>query len=306
MDEIFPGGFVNLTSLGFLCRESLVNIRRNGLMSLAALGTVTMALTVLGASLWSAYRLNEYARQQPQMFNQIDVFLPTEASRDESNALRTRLQSDPAVAVAKLVSKETAWAELQSDTPSLTDSLPDNPLPDKLEVRAKDPAQIGALAVRLRDTNQFPEIAKVFDAGAEVREMLAVARLIKLIGGGVAAGLFIATLFIVQNTIRLTVFARRREIRIMQMVGATPNFIRLPLLLEGLFHGVVGAVIAGGIILFFGREVSQAVASIHSPLAGNLPSGIGPLDVIGGIVAIGAFVGILGSHLSMRRFLKQI
>ena len=136
--------------------------------------------------------------------------------------------------------------------------------------------------------------------------MLAVARLIKLIGGGVAAGLFIATLFIVQNTIRLTVFARRREIRIMQMVGATPNFIRLPLLLEGLFHGVVGAVIAGCIILFFGREVSQAVASIHSPLAGNLPSGIGPLDVIGGIIAIGAFVGLLGSHLSMRRFLKQI
>jgi cell division transport system permease protein len=297
---------VNVTSLGFLCRESLLNIRRNGLMSLAALGTVTMALTVLGASLWSAYRLNEYARQQPQMFNQIDVFLPTEASRDEANSLQTKLQTDPAVAVAKLVPKETAWAELQSDTPSLTDSLPDNPLPDKLEVRAKDPAQIGALAVRLRDANQFPEIAKVFDAGAEVREMLAVARLIKLIGGGVAAGLFIATLFIVQNTIRLTVFARRREIRIMQMVGATPNFIRLPLLLEGLFHGVVGAVIAGGIILFFGREVSQAVVSIRSPLVGNLPSGIGPLDVIGGIIAIGAFVGLLGSHLSMRRFLKQI
>ncbi len=297
---------MNLTSLGFLCRESLLNIRRNGLMSLAALGTVTVALTVLGASLWSAYRLNEYARQQPQMFNQIDVFLPVEAKREQADDLRTKLQADPAVAVAKLVPKEAAWAELQSDTPSLTDALPDNPLPDKLEVRAKDPAQIGTLALRLRDPKEFPEIVKVFDAGAEVREMLAVARLIKLIGGGVALGLFIATLFIVQNTIRLTVFARRREIRIMQMVGATPNFIRLPLLLEGLFHGVVGAAISGGIILFFGREVSRAVVSIHSPLTGNVPSAIGPLDVLGGIVAIGAFVGLLGSHLSMRRFLKQI
>ena len=297
---------MNLTSLGFLCRESLQNIRRNGLMSVAALGTVTVALTVLGASLWSAYRLNEYARQQPQMFNQIDVFLPVESSREQAAALKTKLETEPAIAVARLIPKEKAWAELQSDTPSLTEALPDNPLPDKLEVRAKDPAQIGNLAVRLRDANQFPEIAKVFDAGAEVREMLAVARLIKLIGGSVALGLFIATLFIVQNTIRLTVFARRREIRIMQMVGATPNFIRLPLLLEGLFHGVVGAIIAGGVILFFGRAVSQAVASIHSPLAGNLPSAIGPFDVLGGILAIGAFVGLLGSHLSMRRFLKQI
>ena len=297
---------MNLISLGFLCRECLLNIRRNGLMSLAALGTVTVALTVLGSSLWSAYRLNEYARQQPQMFNQMDVFLPASADREQANDLKTKLEADPSVAVAKLVTKERAWAELQSDTPSLTEAMPENPLPDKLEVRAKNPAQVTALAVRLRDPNQFPEIERVFDAGADVRKMLAIARLIKVIGGGVALGLFIATLFIVQNTIRLTVFARRREIRIMQMVGATPNFIRLPLLLEGLFHGVVGGLLAGGIILFFGREVSQAVASIHSPLIGDVPSQAGPLDVIGGIIAIGAFVGLLGSHLSMRRFLKQI
>ena len=297
---------MSFSSLGFLFRECFFNIRRNGLMSLAALGTVTVALTVLGASLWSAYRLNEYARQQPQTFNQIDVFLPADAPRDKAIDLQTRLQTLPSIAQVGLVTKEQAWADLHSENAALTDALTENPLPDKLEVAARDPAQIGAIAAMLRDTTQYPDVEKVFDASAEVRKMLAFARLIKTIGGGTAIGLFIATLFIVQNTIRLTVFARRREIRIMQLVGATPNFIRLPLLLEGLFHGICGAAIAGGVILLCGRQVSEFVQQVKSPLIGDVPTHIGPIQVVGLLIAIGAFVGLVGSHLSMRRFLKQI
>ena len=132
------------------------------------------------------------------------------------------------------------------------------------------------------------------------------ARIVRVIGGSAALGLFAATLFIVQNTIRLTVFARRQEIRIMQLVGATPGFIRLPLLLEGVFHGVLGAVIAGGIVLFCGREVSRFVHTLNSPLVGDVPARLGPPEVIGGLIAIGAFVGLVGSYLSMRRFLRQM
>jgi len=297
---------MRLTSLLFLIQESFLNIRRNGLMSLAALGTVTVALTVLGASLWTAYRIHEIAQQQPQTFNEVDVFLRHEVEREQTLAVQKRLQALPDVKQARLVTKEQAWADLQLREPSLTEALPDDPLPDAFKIELKDAAHVDRLARTLRDKTQFKEIERVNEAGEEVRLMLGFARLVKVLGGCAALGLFIATLFIVQNTIRLTVFARRREIRIMQLVGATPGFIRFPLLLEGLFHGVVGALIAGGIVLFCGQEVSRFAAQMHSPLIGDVPSQIGPLEVVSGIIAIGAFIGLVGSHLSMRRFLKQV
>ncbi len=297
---------MGLGSFGFLIREGLLNIRRNGLMSLAALGTVTVALTVLGGSLWTAHRINEFAQLQPQKFNQVDVFLKPEVTREQSLAVQARVQLLPDVKSARLVTKEQAWARLQTDEPTITEAMPENPLPDKFEIEARDATHVDAMARQLRNTGQFPEVAKISDASKEVRTMLGFARIIRVLGGSVAVGLFVATLFIVQNTIRLTVFARRREIRIMQLVGATPGFIRFPLLLEGVFHGVVGAALASAIILLCGREVSRFVAQLNSPLLGDVPTHLGPADVVSGLIAIGAFVGLVGSYLSLRRFLKQI
>ncbi len=297
---------MNFSSIPFLIHEAFLNIRRNGLMSLAALGTVTMALAVFGASVWSAYRLNEIARMQPQKFNAVDVFLPADAARETALELQKKIEALPTVSRVRLTPKEAAWAQMQSQEPTMTDSLPENPLPDKLEVELKDASHVSELAKSLRRSDDYPDIEKVMDPGEEVRTLLSLAGLIRVIGLSVAVGLFAATLFIVQNTIRLTVFARRREIRVMQLVGATPGFIRMPLLLEGLFHGTVGAMIAAGVVLLCGREVSQFVASLKSPLFGDIPTLVGPVQVFFGLVAIGAFVGVAGSYLSMRRFLKQI
>ncbi len=295
-----------MNSLLFLLSEAWHNIRRNGLMTLAALGTVTVALTVLGATLWTAYRVNEYARQQPQKFNQIAVFLATDAEREQTEALQKKIEALPDVERVHLVTKETAWQQLQRVEAVLTDSLDGNPLPDKLEVDVKEAGQVSEMAKMLRDTNRFPEIDKVVDSSEAVKILLRFARLVKVIGGGAAVGLFIATLFIVHNTIRLTVFARRREIRIMQLVGATPNFNRLPLLLEGLFHGIVGGTIAAGILILSGREVSQFVGQLQSPLIGDIPAYFAPYQVALIVVLLGAVISLFGSSLAIRRFLKQI
>lgn len=296
---------MRLTSLLFLLHEGYLNVRRNGLMSVAALGTVAVTLTVLGASLWSVYRINEFAQQQPQTFNEIDVFLKSEQTREDAENLLPRLQQLPDVKRVHLIPREQAWKDLTSQDPTLTIAMPDDPLPDAFHIETADARNVQRLAVQLRDSKQFPEIERVTDAGSEVRIMLAFARLVKVIGGSAAAGLFIATLFIVYNTIRLTVFARRREIRIMQLVGATPWFIRLPLLLEGLFHGIAGAVIAGCIVLFFARQLASFVAQIHSPLVGDVPSQATPLKMMASLIVIGAFVGLTGSYLSIRRYLRQ-
>ena len=295
-----------MNSLIFLLTEAWHNIRRNGLMTLAALGTVTVALTVLGATLWTAYRVNEYARQQPQKFNQIAVFFSPDAERETSEAIQKKIQALPDVERVHLVTKETAWMQLQRDESVLTEALDGNPLPDKLEVDVKEASQVAETARTLRDTALFPEIDKVVDSGEVVKILLRFARLVKVIGGGAAVGLFVATLFIVHNTIRLTVFARRRELRIMQLVGATPNFNRLPLLLEGLFHGIVGGMIAAGILVLSGREVSQFVSSMHSPLVGDIPAYFAPYQVALIVVLLGAVISLFGSSLAIRRFLKQI
>jgi len=293
-------------SLTFLIGEAGRNIRRNGLMSLAALGTVTIALTVLGGTLWTTFRMSEFARSQPEKFNRIDVFLPPKAERSKAQDLLEKLQNKPEVKEVTLVTREEAWKMMEESQPVLTSALDENPLMDKLEVELKEASQVSQFAQSLRDKGEYPNIDKVLDAGEEVRNLINLSRVIRVIGGGLAVGLFIATLFIIHNTIRLTVFARKKEILIMQMVGATPWFIRLPLLLEGLFHGLMGGVIAGGLMLFAGHLVSQFVTSVHSPLSGEVPSLLSPATVFDIIAVTGAFLGILGSHLAIRRFLRQL
>jgi cell division transport system permease protein len=297
---------VKPSSLLFLIQEALLNIRRNGLMSLAALGTVSVALTVFGASTWTAHRINEYAGYQPQKFDQVDAFIKSGTSRDDVTDVQSRIRALGNIRQVTLVTREDAWARLQSSEPELTESVEGNPLPDKLEVEVTAAGGVAHLAKSLRDKKQFPEITQVNDAGEEVRTMLGFARMIRVIGGAAAIGLLAATLLIVQNTIRLTVFARRREIRIMQLVGATPRFIRLPLLLEGMFYGVVGAIVATGIVLLCGHEVSQFVTTLKSPLLTDVPTALGPKQVATGLIIVGGATGLIGSYLSARRFLRQI
>ena len=293
-------------SLLFLIQEAFYNIRRNGLMSLAALGTVTVALTVLGASLWTAYRINEIAQDEPKTFNEVDVFLSRQATRPETLDVIERVKKLPNVGAIRLVTREAAWAGMQSREPKLTLAMDTNPLPDKLEIEAVDPGKMDRMVRQLHEKTRFPEVADVTAASQEVNMLLGFARLVKVVGVAAALSLFVATLFIVQNTIRLTVFARRREIKIMQLVGATPGFIRFPLLLEGVFHGVVGAMIAGGVVLLCGHEVARFVHELNTPLVGDVPSRLGPVELISGLIAIGALVGLVGSHFAMRRFLKQV
>jgi cell division transport system permease protein len=234
------------------------------------------------------------------------VFLRTELTRDNAINVETRLAMLPDAKRVHLIPREQAWKDLTAQDPTLTVAMPDDPLPDAFHIEVADARNVERMALRLRDVGMFPEIERVTDAGSEVRIMLAFARLVKVIGGSAAAGLFVATLFIVYNTIRLTVFARRREIRIMQLVGATSWFIRVPLLLEGLFHGIAGAGIASCIVLFFARQLAVFVNQIHSPLIGDVPSQATPLKMVASLVLIGAFVGLTGSYLSIRRYLRQV
>jgi cell division transport system permease protein len=296
---------MSLGSLAFLIYEGCRNIWRNGLMSLAALGTVTVSLTILGASGLSAYCIHEIALRQPQKLNEIDVFLQVTTPRDTSVEVEERVKALPNVKSVTLITREEAWEETQAGQPALKETAIANPLPDALRVEAADVGSMDAMTARLRDPAMFPEVNWVNASNTEVRSLLALAHVIRVLGGTISFGLFTATLFIVYNTVRLTVFARRREIRIMQLVGATPRFIRFPLLMEGLFYGIAGAGIACGLLWLGAREISRFVRQLHSPLLADVTVRLSPIEFASGLIAIGALIGFIGSYLAARRFLRQ-
>jgi cell division transport system permease protein len=296
---------MRITSLFFLIGESLRNIRRNGLMSLAALSTVAIAMSVLGGAVFSLYRLHQFAEAQPRQF-EIAVFMQPDADRAKTDGVQRRIGMLPGVESVTLYSREQAWKDNNPLYGKVKDSLDENPLPDSLQVRVRDPKQTAHMSAILSDTDQFPEVEAVRDAHDEIVKLFAVSRLVRNVGGAAAALLFLATGLVIQNTIRLTVHARRKEIRIMQLVGATPGFIKLPMVLEGILYGAIGAAIAGGLVLLAAYQVSTYGSQFRSPLTAPISAPADPWVVVGLIVAAGALVGWVGSALSVRRFLRRI
>jgi cell division transport system permease protein len=301
---------MSLSSIAFLCEEAFRNIRRNGLMSLAALTTVAISMAVLGGSLFALYRLHQFAEAQPRQF-EIVVFLYNKVAREDAAQLQKRLSALPGVASVHLVPREEALVEMEEEDKRqgrrIVEALAgENPLPDRLDVRLSDPKQTAAFTALLRNPDRFPQVETVRDDRETLDRLIATSRLIRNVGGIIALLLFIATAFVIQNTIRLTVFARRREIRIMQLVGATSGFIRFPLVLEGIFYGVAGSVIASGTVILVLHQISAYVGRFQTPLAQGLPQAVKPLLIVAFLAALGAIVGWLGSALSIRRFLKRI
>lgn len=301
---------MRVTTLLYQFEEAGKNIRRNGLMSLAALSTVLLAMAVLGAVSYALYRLHQFADSQPRQM-EMEVFLNTGVERAKTLETIQKIQQLPGVAYAVLYPREKAWQAMQhsvsSNGQALGDALGDeNPLPDRIDVKPKDPQDTLLLAAALRNVKAFPDIHKVLDSREDLDNLLRLNRLVTNIGSLAGIALFLATALVIQNTIRLTVFARRKEIRIMQLVGATSGFIRLPMILEGIIYGVFGAAAAAGLVLLLANQISQYTNAFASPLTQNLPPAIAPIVFFGVLTGIGALVGWMGSLLSLRKFLKRI
>ena len=235
---------MTFSGLAFLVDDAAKSIRRNGLMSVAALTTVTIAMSVFGGSLFAIYRLKQFADSQPRKF-EILAFVRPKATPQQVEDVRARIAAIPGVADVKLYPMDQTLRDLQVEdrrqhTEIMASLDGDNPLPDRLDVRVSDPDITVGVSAQLRSP-RFPELEQVSDENDALAKLIALANVIRNVGGAVAILLFAATAFVIQNTIRLTIYARRREMRVMQLVGATPAFIRLPLLLEGIFYGVAGA-----------------------------------------------------------------
>lgn len=291
---------MNLRSIEFLIEEALVGVRRNGLMAVASITTIALSLAILASFCLFILGAHDFAQQELNKF-EIAVYIKSDASRQTAIDVENKIKDMPAVKSVILYPKEQAWPEFKKSFPQLdTAGLALNTLPDKLRVTIGDPEQTTRIADSIRNM-QF--VDNVIDGRVERKYVTAVAQFVKWFGIIASIALLAATVFIISNAIRLTVFVRRREIKIMQMVGATNTFIRIPLVLEGMIFGASGALIAFGLIgagmTYFGSAASRML-----PMMQSVSTNVERTQMLIALLIGGTLIGAAGSFVSIRRFLK--
>ena len=294
---------MKISTLEYFVREVFNSLKRNNWMSVASVGTVAVSLFIFGMFLMLVMNMNKMVESLESQV-QIKVYLKDNFSRDDARALEVDLKNMQGVEKVTFVPKEEAmekFKERLGDQKTLLEALDDtNPLPDSFEVMLIQPELVKTAAEAI-EKYEGVEAAKY---GQDVMEHLFdITRLIRIFGFALMFVLALATLFIIANTIRLTVFARRKEIAIMKYVGATDWFIRWPFVLEGMVMGLFGSLIASMILRFSYAGITAKIYSTLAffPLIPEYPF----LDYVTCVVMLGGMImGAIGSAVSIKRFLK--
>ena len=287
----------------YFIREVCRSLKRNNWMSLASVGTVAVSLFIFGMFMMLVMNMNKMADSLESQV-QINVYLQDDVSREQARDIEKDLKNLQGVEQVTFVSREEAmerFKERLGDQKTLLEALDEtNPLPDSFEVMITQPELVKTAAASIERYDGV-ESARY---GQDVMEHLFdMTRLIRIFGFSIMLVLALATLFIIANTIRLTVFARRKEIAIMKYVGATDWFIRWPFILEGRVMGLFGSIIAAIVLRFAYTGVVEAIyeSLAFFPLIPTYPF----INYVTFLVIIsGMIIGATGSALSLKRFLK--
>jgi cell division transport system permease protein len=295
---------------GFFLREALRALRRNAVPSFAAVATVLVTVLVLGVFI-PVVQATTGAANEIREKVLVDVYLKSKATDADIARVRNKIEQDtPGVGRVEFISKEQAIAaEREAGRGDFYDLLGSNPLPDLLRVTPDRPEDI----VQVRDalapmspsgkrTVIDSSIDEVKDRKENTDKILSATRVVKLTMGLLAGLLALASLLLVANTIRLSMYARRREVEVMKLVGATDWFIRWPFVIEGVLVGALGGITA--IVL-----LGVVKVSLVDPLAKDFALIAAPDTMNFGLliaVLLSSAVGVsaLGSGLSLRRFLR--
>lgn len=292
----------------FFFNEAINSLVRNWVMSMAAIVTVLVSMLVLGLGLIVFFNF-EQAISDLRNKLEIEVFIKNTASPSDINKLGDQIKAMPEVKEVNFISKDEALKRLKESFKGHEDvleALSGNPLPPSYEISLKDPAQINTVASRFFDDPIVDNTPGTHDGvkyGGETSDRLLKVTTYLLIGGaGFVVLLTVASVLLISNTIRLSIFARRREVEIMRLVGATNWFIRWPFMMEGVFTGMLGATGAAILVILTNVFIIQSVKDKMPflPFSAEVPYFWLVLFVVLG----GTLLGSVGSGLALRRFLR--
>ncbi len=288
-------------------KQMWMAMRGNFTATLATLATMTITLTLLGLVALLTLNLERIAKSLEQDF-QISAELSPSATTDEANKKGERavkgLAGISGIREARFVPKLEALNNLLADFPFLASSskLVQNPLPDRIVVRPQNPNDIGRIAEKVK---QLPDIAAVEFGQEYVVNAVRAIQTIRGLGLGLVVLLLLNSLFNILNTIRVAMYARRDEINVMRLIGATRGFIRMPYVLEGVTLGLLAGIITAMIVL---PSYAAAIPQIQA-VASFLPFETDPgavWRVIFMLIGLGAFLGLLGSIWAANRYLREV
>jgi cell division transport system permease protein len=296
--------------LGFFLREAMRSLGRNAMPSFAAMATVLVTMLVLGVFI-PIVQATTGAANEVRSRLLLDVYMKTDATAADVARVQARLKNDtPHVKRVEYVSKADAYRQERARNPEAYQLLGSNPLPDTFRVTPDKAANID----RLKDALQPPAgdgksgrpvdaaIDTVRNRRDETSKILSATRVVKLTTAMLAILLVTASILLISNTIRLSLYARRREVEVMKLVGATDWFIRWPFVIEGVIVGALGGLLAILLLAIGKVALIDPLASDFALLAAPETINFGLLIAV--LISSSVLVSAAGSGISLRRFLR--
>lgn len=292
------------TKLDYLLKETLRGLRRGGWMNWAAISTVTVLLFLFGLSLQTSWQLEGLLDRSSGQLEAIAYLAPGV----EATSVQATVERLPEVARVEAIPKEQAWANLVqdlglSDIQGATEQLEGNPLVDELKVEARKTDAIPDLVKKLVTIPGIEEVQYMDDL---LQRLVQLNRGLGWVSFTVTSILTLTAMAVITTTIRLIVMARRREIEIMQLVGATTSWIYLPFVLQGTVFGLAGAAIAWALVASIQRFLTSLLAQqaeFIQFLAAGLELSTAQSILLPVLLALlGMTVGVISSLFAVRRF----
>lgn len=299
---------MNINSLKYLFFEGLKNVVKNKLMALASVGVLTACLIVVGCSVLLTGNMNNmvtYIGEQSTMV----VFLKDEVDQADVDRLTASLKENNSVKEANYISKEQAllnYSKRMNSDSAIKTLSEENVLPASINVHISDMSDLDNLVEISKSSSAVENVVVPTNVTNVIKEL---GKTVGWFGTAIVLALILVSIVIISNTIRATVFARRREIAIMKQVGATDNFVRFPFLVEGMTIGFISAVIAFILICAGYQTVMVILTESSSAFLKSMFSSLMQFSSIGWIMALGFLVsgilaGVIGSLISLRKYLS--
>jgi cell division transport system permease protein len=288
--------------ISYFFRETAMALRRNALVTFAAISTVFISLFLVGGSLLVGEQVRLMTGEWAQKV-EVSVFLREDVSEEERDALEQKIQGIPEVQTYYYETQEEAYDRFRiqfRDSPSLIENVDATAMPESFRIKLTDASKFPVIRARLAGD---PAIDEVNDEQAVLKKLLAVTRVLRTGVLSVAVIMLLSAAGLIGNTVRMAVFARRKEIAIMKLVGATNWFIRVPFLIEGMVQGLLGGVFA--VLAIFAMKFL-----FIDPLRGEIqfiPSWVDTQEILFTVpilLGVGMIIAAVASLLAMRRFLE--
>lgn len=293
------------TSLKYLTHEGFRNVWVNRLMSLASVTVLMACLIIMGAGIMIYFNINNVV-DKVQSQNVVMVYVADDATEDETSQIGTSLKGISNVESCEFVPKEVAFQEqIQSmgGDAALFEGFDEIPLPDAYKVTVKDLSQFENTVSQIKQINKVDSVRENSDLASK---LLSLRHAVSIVSVGLVIMLFLVALFIISNTIRITMFSRKLEISIMKAVGATNWFIRWPFMIEGMILGTISGIVSLGVLWGLYAVAEKVFAQTLSLIGFSLvPFSEYWWQILLVFVAIGLFTGGFGSLVSMAKYLKE-